>query len=646
MLLSCARPAVRQAGKRRNAARDGLNLNHSGLASPKSSLLRWTFLIVVLVTVIVLPFVLLADQIEILVNSAIVGLPGRAMLGALVGSALALDVILPVPSSLVSAAAGASLGFVVGALVCWIGMTLGCLFGYWIGATGGTALIRRLMGEAELARAENLAVRIGGAALVVMRAAPVLAEASTVAAGAARYPFGQFVLLTSLANLGIVAAYAGIGAYAWSTNSFLLAFAGAVGIPLLAYTGLRATARWTGIFFGMVRAEPENRTETQNCEFAIRHSYPVMFTRGLFDPANPVLMDALAGGGADKVRCVVLIDDGVALADPALEKRLSAYFAAHKDRIALFDAPRHVPGGEAIKGGFTVIPDIYRMFLRNGVDRHAYVIAIGGGAVLDAVGFAAATAHRGLRLIRVPTTVLSQNDSGVGVKNAVNFEGIKNYAGTFAPPHAVLNDFDFLNVLPRRERIAGISEAVKVALIRDAAFFDWLEGNADALARFEPNAEEHMIRRSAELHIRQISMGGDPFETGSARPLDFGHWSAHKLETITDHALQHGEAVAIGIALDTRYSVLSGRLTAGEDDRIVALLDRIGLPTWHDALEQRGAAGELLVMKGLREFQEHLGGALTVTLLERIGTGVEVHEMEPTLVQDAITWLKDRKPRG
>jgi len=613
-------------------------------------LFKRALLFVLLITVILLPFVLLEEQIKVLVNSAIEAIPNGPVLAALIGGALTLDVILPVPSSLVNAMAGATVGFVVGTLVCWIGMTFSCLFGYWIGATGGTALIRRLMGEAELVRVENLAVRMGGSALVLMRAAPVLAEASTLAAGAARYPLGGFILLTSLANLGIAAAYAGIGAYAWSTNSFLLAFAGAVGIPALAYAGMRATSRWTGIFFGTgtgtARAKLENRTETQTCEFAIPYSYPVVFTRGLFDPANLDLADALAGHGADRVKCVVLIDDSVARADSGLEKRVSAYFAAHSDRIALLEAPRHVPGGEAIKGGFTVVPDIYRMFLRNGVDRHAYVIAIGGGAVLDAVGFAAATAHRGLRHIRVPTTVLSQNDSGVGVKNAVNFEGIKNYVGTFAPPHAVLNDFDFLNTLPRRERIAGISEAVKVALIRDAAFFDWLEVTADALTRFEPEAEEYMIRRSAELHIRQITKGGDPFETGSARPLDFGHWSAHKLEAITNHEVRHGEAVAIGIALDARYSVLIGLLPKGVDDRIAALLDRIGLPTWHPALEEQGDNGAPLVLQGLREFQEHLGGALNVTLLKDIGVGIEVHEMEEARVLAAIAWLKDRRPRA
>ena len=119
------------------------------------------------------------------------------------------------------------------------------------------------------------------------------------------------------------------------------------------------------------------------------------------------------------------------------------------------------------------------------IDRHSFVIVVGGGAVLDAVGLVAATTHRGVRLIRVPTTVLSQNDSGVGVKNGVNLQGVKNFIGTFAPPFAVLNDSDLIKDLPPREKIAGLAEAVKVALIRDGVFFSWLETHADDLNRLQ-----------------------------------------------------------------------------------------------------------------------------------------------------------------
>src|SRR5919206_45835 len=115
---------------------------------------------------------------------------------------------------------------------------------------------------------------------------------------------------------------------------------------------------------------------------------------------------------------------------------------------------------------------------------------------------------------------------------------------------------------------------------RMAMFFEWIEANADALAGFHPNVLDRLIERSARLHMRQIAEGGDPFETGSARPLDYGHWSAHRLETMTGHKVSHGEAVAIGVALDTRYAVLAGLLPPGEDTRICRLLERLGFRLW------------------------------------------------------------------
>ena len=205
------------------------------------------------------------------------------------------------------------------------------------------------------------------------------------------------------------------------------------------------------------------------------------------------------------------------------------------------------------------------------IDRHSFVLAIGGGALLDVVGFAAATLHRGVRLVRMPTTVLAQNDAGVGVKNGINAFGAKNLLGTFAPPFAVINDSRFLSTLDRRDQIAGMAEAVKVALIRDRGFFAWISAHADALAAFAPDAVDHLIQRCAELHLQHIACGGDPFEQGSARPLDFGHWAAHKLEMLTGHAVRHGEAVAIGIALDCGYSVEAGHLDDEEYRLILAL---------------------------------------------------------------------------
>jgi 3-dehydroquinate synthase len=275
-----------------------------------------------------------------------------------------------------------------------------------------------------------------------------------------------------------------------------------------------------------------------------------------------------------------------------------------------------------------------------GIDRHSYIAAIGGGAVLDMVGFAAAIAHRGIRHIRIPTTVLSQNDSGVGVKNSFNYFNKKNYLGTFVPPVAVFNDFAFLTTLNDRDWRGGISEAVKVALIKDYAFFTFLEEHAEAMARREMPPMKEQVIWCAKLHMAHIA-GGDPFELGSSRPLDFGHWAAHKMEQLTDYTLRHGEAVAIGIALDTVYSYLTQRLEKEAMQRVLNLFSTLGFALYHPVLEQEGKNGEWAILQGLQEFKEHLGGKLTIMLLRGLGKGEEVHEIDPETVKKAVGWLKN-----
>ena len=149
-----------------------------------------------------------------------------------------------------------------------------------------------------------------------------------------------------------------------------------------------------------------------------------------------------------------------------------------------------------------------------------------------------------------------------------------------------------------------------------------------------------MIRRCAELHMHQIAHGGDPFETGSARPLDFGHWAAHKLESLTQHHLRHGEAVAIGMALDARYSVLAGLLAPGRRSGSArcSSIWASGSGTRRSRAGAPTAASRSWT--GLREFREHLGGELTVTLLAGIGRGVEVHEIDEAHAGAAIAWLE------
>lgn len=377
--------------------------------------------------------------------------------------------------------------------------------------------------------------------------------------------------------------------------------------------------------------------------FTVAFCYPVVFTSGLFDPENHLLVDTLCAREPHRRhRCITFVDAGVASAMPGLIASIVTYCAAHARHVELVAAPLVMPGGEDIKRDPQPIEAMTRALIDHRIDRHSYVLAIGGGALLDAVGFVAGTVHRGVRLIRIPTTVLGQNDSGVGVKNGVNRHGQKNLIGVFAPPFAVLNDRDFLETLPPRDRIGGIAEAVKVAAIRDAAFFEWLERHAKELAAFEAEATATMIERCATLHLDQIGKGGDPFETGSARPLDFGHWAAHRLELATDHAVRHGEAVAIGIALDTRYSVLAGLLPAGEDERVLRLIEQIGFAIWHPALGERTPSGTLAVLRGIQEFREHLGGDLSITLLAGIGQGIEVDTIDESWMGEAIAWLADR----
>lgn len=374
--------------------------------------------------------------------------------------------------------------------------------------------------------------------------------------------------------------------------------------------------------------------------FKVSFEYPVYFTRDVFSLDNPALCEAVtAREPARRHYLTAVVDAGLAAAWPGLSASLAAYARRYSDRLILTGDPIHVSGGEEVKNDPAIVRDLQARFDVLGVDRHSFVLLLGGGAVLDMGGYAAATAHRGIRVIRIPTTVLAQNDSGVGVKNGINAFGKKNFLGSFAPPHAVLNDSCFLTTLARRDLLAGMAEAVKVALIRDAEFFAWLGAQAQALAAGAMNEVEALVRRSAALHLAHIATGGDPFESGSARPLDFGHWAAHKLESMTEHRLRHGEAVAIGIALDALYSAESGYCDSALAQAVMDTLKRIGLPIYDRALETVSASGRPVVLDGLTEFQQHLGGELTLTLLAEAGRGIEVHQIDEARMTRCIRAL-------
>lgn len=380
-----------------------------------------------------------------------------------------------------------------------------------------------------------------------------------------------------------------------------------------------------------------------NADFDITVSFRhrIRFTRNAFSTQNETVRDVLeTPRAASTPKILVFYENELAKHFPSLEADITRYLSA-LPAIRL-TAIKTLPGAEICKRDDHVYQAAMASIEREGIDRHSYIFAIGGGAFLDVIGYAAATAHRGVRLVRFPTTTLSQDDSGVGVKNGINAFGKKNFTGSFAVPYAVINDFAFLETQPENVRREGLVEAVKVALVRDGEFFSWLESNAKKLRDLDQETLEKTVARSALLHARHIAEGGDPFEMGSSRPLDYGHWSAHKMEQLSEFSLSHGEAVSIGVALDSLYAAKIGLLSSEKAARILALLEGIGLPLWHEVADLRNEQGRRRVFNGLEEFREHLGGQLTVLLLKDLGTGIDAHEMDENILDDCFEELKER----
>lgn len=384
-----------------------------------------------------------------------------------------------------------------------------------------------------------------------------------------------------------------------------------------------------------------------NQKFSVPFQYKTLFTENIFDIENDCLknlFDQISYNHSKKVLCV--FDKEMAEHHPGLFDRICKYAEHHDDLFDPVESPIIIPGGEAAKNNSTHVDVILEAIHEAGIDRHSYVMAIGGGAVIDTTGYAAAIAHRGIRTIRIPTTVLAQNDASLGVKNGINAFGKKNFLGTFVPPFAVINDSSFLTTLDQRDWISGISEAIKVALLKDSSFFEFIATHAEDLQNRDMAAMQKLIYRCAELHLEHIATSGDPFEMGSSRPLDFGHWSAHKLEQLTDFELKHGEAVAIGIALDVAYSNLQGLIDEEACQQILNVIEKCGFKLFvselKSKLDQPDESDSLL--HGLTEFREHLGGELTIMLLEGIGNGIEVHRVDFDVYRKAIEKLAQFEP--
>jgi len=386
---------------------------------------------------------------------------------------------------------------------------------------------------------------------------------------------------------------------------------------------------------------PDFPARVYDQRFNVSFDYPVYFTRGVFEPANPLLVSVLdRKGGTVPHKVQVYVDTGVAEAQPELIAKIEAYFRRHAAKAVLPAPPHLLNGGENAKLGWGDVRKIMTTMGDSHMDRQSCIMAVGGGGLLDMVGFACALVHRGLRLVRLPTTVLGQNDAGVGVKNGMNERETKNFIGTFAPPFAVVNDYDFLDALPLREWTGGIAEAFKVAIIKDSGFLDFLCRRAGDLVGRDRAAMEELVYRCAVLHLQHIARSGDPFEFGSSRPLDFGHWSAHKLEALSGFTLGHGQAVAIGVALDVCYAAEKAFLTREEAVRILRGMAAAGLPVWSPLLLKKDAAGRLEIRHGLEQFREHLGGALTLAMPDGLGRQREIHELDWAALERCFGFLE------
>ena len=356
--------------------------------------------------------------------------------------------------------------------------------------------------------------------------------------------------------------------------------------------------------------------------FSVPFVHRLRFTHDIFGADQQVLADLLECADGQPARVQFWADSNVVEAHPDLRTKVQQFCAQRSSHLERVGNLQVVPGGEEIKNEIHILERMLKIFNVSNLDRRSYVVVIGGGAVLDAVGFAVAIAHRGLRLVRLPTTTLSQDDSGIGVKNGVNLFHKKNWLGAFAAPWAVINDATLLATVSDRDFVSGFSEAVKVSLLKDPKLFAELCKNAKHIGQRDMAVALPVIRRSAELHLDHITQGGDPFEMLEARPLDYGHWSAHKLEAMSEFRLRHGEAVAMGVAIDTVYSSLAHDLPEAVADQVIQCLLDLGFDLQCPELQQTET-----LLDGLEEFRQHLGGRLTLTMLNHVGDPFDIHEV-------------------
>lgn len=292
-------------------------------------------------------------------------------------------------------------------------------------------------------------------------------------------------------------------------------------------------------------------------------SYPITIAGGLFN--DPTAFWPLVAGE----RVMIVTNETLAPLYLSQVESLLSTAGVHCDTTIL-------PDGEAYKS-LEVLNTVFTALLQKPHGRDTTLIALGGGVIGDLTGFAAACYQRGVRFVQVPTTLLSQVDSSVGGKTAVNHPLGKNMIGAFYQPAAVVIDTECLKTLPAREFASGLAEVIKYGVILDAAFFSWLETNIDALLALDERALIYCIRRCCELKAEVVA--ADEHEHGQRALLNLGHTFGHAIEAEMGYGnWLHGEAVAAGMVMAARTAEQLELLDSAQTARLVALLKRAGLP--------------------------------------------------------------------
>jgi 3-dehydroquinate synthase len=338
-------------------------------------------------------------------------------------------------------------------------------------------------------------------------------------------------------------------------------------------------------------------------------SYDILIGRGLLSQA------------AEHLRPLKLGKRGVIITDTNVEPRYARVVRDALSKGGCTAEVLDVPAGEASKS----LRQANRLFEKLpslGLDRHSFVIALGGGVVGDLAGFVAASYLRGVALVQIPTSLLAQVDSSVGGKTGVNLPQGKNLVGAFYQPKLVLADTDTLATLPERELRSGFAEVIKHGAIRDAAFFEWLEREYKNVFALDPKAVAHVVRRCCEIKAEVVS--ADERESGPRAILNFGHTIGHAMEALSEYVgVLHGEAIAMGMCCGAQLSVKRSGFNESEAKRLNDLIAASGLPT---RLGDSFKLEELLAAAHLDK--KALNGKLRFVLLKRLGEAV---------VSDAVT---------